>query len=360
MSLATSSPARATSAFTALGHTLSKAVLGSLAPLDLVRSRSYRLLARRFTGLLREPERRTFWFALIYLFLALTATLLWPLGLLALGPIFWGIPHLLGDVRYLVLRPGYHRARLRLGLVCAALAVSMLGGGIVAGIAAVALAVALTKAPWRARLGLLAPTLLTLALVCWQRRPAELVFAHLHNLVAAAWLIASFRGASRRWALAVAYAVAVGCLFWVPLAQAPLLLGGLGGMDWGYHLLTLTPATASEWWLRLVLVFAFAQAFHYAVWVRLVPELGRTRRAPRGFSASYRALQTDFGVWPLLLVAASMLLLALGAVFALRESREAYLRFALFHGYLELAFMAVAWLEAPQRRRPSSAGESAA
>ena len=45
--------------------------------------------------------------------LALAATLtlavLAPRWTLALGPIVLGVPHLLADARYLVVRPGYHR-----------------------------------------------------------------------------------------------------------------------------------------------------------------------------------------------------------------------------------------------------------
>jgi hypothetical protein len=304
--------------------------------------------------LLRDPQRRTFWLSLGYLFAALFATLLWPLGLLAVGPILWGIPHILGDIRYLVVRPGFHKNTLRLVLVSAALLAAMVGGGIIAGVIAVLIAIVASDAPRRARLALLVPGLIALVVVILERRASELFFAHLHNAVAVGWLVLSFRSVKHRLLLGLAFTWAVVLIFFVPLGPIPLWIGGLDGMDWGYHLRALTPGAPSPLWLRLVLLFAFAQAFHYAVWMRLAPELERTRRAPRSFRASYAALNREFGIWPMLLVCAAMLALAITSLWMLRESREAYLQFALFHGYLELAFLSVAWLEL----RPSSKRET--
>jgi hypothetical protein len=335
-----------------LGSGLSNVLSGLLAPIDRVRRSAYKIGGRPFVELLRDPQRRTFWLSLGYLTTALLATLLWPLGLLAVGPVLWGIPHILGDVRYLVVRPGFQRNTLRLVLVSAALLAAMVGGGIVAGVVAVLIAIVTSNAPWRARLALFVPGLAALAVVAWERRASELVFAHLHNAVAVAWLVASFRRMKHRLLLVLAFLVAVALLFCLPLGPVPLWPGGLDGMDWGYHLGVLTPGAASPFWVRLVLLFAFAQAFHYAVWMRLVPELERKRRAPRSFRASYAALNREFGTWPMLLVCAAMVALAIGSLWALRDSRETYLRFALFHGYLELAFLSVAWLEL--RRAPGS------
>jgi len=287
--------------------------------------------------------------ALGYLLLALLATVVWPLGLLALGPIVLGIPHVLGDVRYLVLQPGHHKQRLRLVLVGLALAASVLGGGIIAGVLAVLLAVALSRASFSSRLRLFLPGLALLGVVIWARRPAELVFAHLHNAVAVLWLLSAFSERRRQVLLGVAFLAAVGFLCTLPSSTLFWIPSGLGGMGLSYQLNALTSGAMSSWSVRLVLVFAFAQAFHYAVWVRLIPELERKRRAPQSFRASYRALCDELGDGVVLCVLFGMVALALFACFALREARETYLGFALFHGYLELAFIAVAWLERPSR-----------
>lgn len=40
---------------------------------------------------------------------ALVGSGVWPLWMLAVGPIVLGVPHVVSDVRYLVAKPGYHR-----------------------------------------------------------------------------------------------------------------------------------------------------------------------------------------------------------------------------------------------------------
>src|SRR5207342_1597240 len=47
--------------------------------------------------------------------------------------------------------------------------------------------------------------------------------------------------------------------------------------------------------LRFTGFFAFAQAVHYGVWLKLLPEEDRARRGVRSFRASYRALTRDLG-----------------------------------------------------------------
>ena len=79
------------------------------APLDVGRA----ALLRRFGGTLRpliadRGARTAVIFTAVVLF-AFTATLTMPVALLALGPIVLGVPHVLADVRYLVVRPGFHR-----------------------------------------------------------------------------------------------------------------------------------------------------------------------------------------------------------------------------------------------------------
>jgi hypothetical protein len=237
-----------------------------------------------------------------------------------------------------------------MALVSLALVATVLGAGILGGATAILLAVVLSDARVARRALLAVPATLLLASGIGDRHATELVFAHLHNFVAVAWLIGCFAQRRHRLLLGLGFALAVATLLAFPLhwVVAP---HAVGGMDVGYHSRVLAPFSAPELGVRLVLVFAFAQAFHYSVWVRLMPELSRERRAPRTFQASYRALSAEFGPWLVFGIVLSMVALALSAVFALRAARETYLEFALFHGYLELAFIAVFWLEA---RRPSA------
>ena len=92
-------------------------------------------------------------------------------------------------------------------------------------------------------------------------------------------------------------------------------------------------------------MFAFAQAVHYGVWLRLIPEDDRKQATPRPFIATFRALRQDMGGVVLLVATLLATGLAAWAVFDLAEARMSYLRLALFHGYLELAACAILYIQ---------------
>ena len=130
--------------------------------------------------------------------------------------------------------------------------------------------------------------------------------------------------------------------------EAVFLLGSLEppglGLDVDSLVWGLAPWQAGpDWTLRLLLIFAFAQAAHYAIWTRLIPDDARPRPGLRSFAGSYRALIADCGR-PL--VIAALLVtggLAAWALFEPASARIAYLRLALFHGPMELA-VALLWI----------------
>jgi hypothetical protein len=168
------------------------------------------------------------------------------------------------------------------------------------------------------------------------------VFAHLHNVIAVAlWWMWRPRGARLHWVPLVLFA-AFSALLLAGAAQ-PLL--GLRGPGLAHHLRTLAPGAGTDLGVRLVLSFAFAQSVHYGVWLRLVPEEDRGRPTPRTFAASFRALQADLGTRTLVIFGAAALGLAIWAAFDLIAARAGYLRFAAFHGQLELAAFALLWAE---------------
>ena len=88
--------------------------------------------------------------------------------------------------------------------------------------------------------------------------------------------------------------------------------------------------------LRVVAIFANAQALHYGLWLRLIPEDLRLRAAPRRFATSWDVLRQELGAPVLLTVCAGCVALAGWAVVDLARARDGYLRLALFHGPLEL------------------------
>lgn len=329
-----------------------------LLPLDAARESLLRLLARllgpeRMRPLLTQPDVRVAIGGSLSIALSLAMTLGCPLLLLAVSPLILGVPHLLADVRYLVAQPGYHR-RLRLALpVGVALLLAGAGVGMRAGLVAMAAALLLADGgggrAWLRRglgLGLVAATAIIGLCTDWYW--LELGLAHVHNFVAVLmfYLWRRRTRALHLWPLAL-FALAAAAL----LGGLRPLGGALGGFA-GDDLLSadgqrawLAPELPVLWATRLVLLFTFAQAVHYALWLRLIPEEARERPAPRPFRASLRALQRDLGT-PLLVVAAvvGVALLIWGSV-QLSEARLGYFRVASFHGYLELCVLALWWVE---------------
>ena len=137
---------------------------------------------------------------------------------------------------------------------------------------------------------------------------AQLVFLHAHNAVA---LLLWWSWRPRPWSMLAIPAAAL--LGWLVLWQ-------LGTLD----------TTA----------FAFAQAVHYAVWLRLIPEDDRERPAPRSFRASWQALVHDFGPWPLVGFSGLALFVAAWGLHDAQAAAHGYFALATFHGYLELGVVA--------------------
>ena len=97
-----------------------------------------------------------------------------------------------------------------------------------------------------------------------------------------------------------------------------------------------------------MLFFAFAQSFHYAIWLRLIPELDRVRPAPRPFRASVAALRAELGNGWLLAFIVVALVIVGWALFQIGAARDGYMKLAVFHGHLELGALALLWAERRQ------------
>ncbi len=339
-----------------LSTTVERGVLALLAPLDRVRGRLLRALGGLVRPLVTDRALRVAVAGSAAVAVSLSLTLAAPLWLLALGPLVLGVPHLLADVRYLVVRPGHHRRRALRWAVGLPLLVAALGGGLLAGLTAAAGATLVAATSTRCRLLTLAGVAVLFVLALSLGRQADLAFAHLHNVVALAlwWLWRPRTG----WLAAapVLLFVLASAALALGLGQDALFAGGPAGLGAEHHLLSLAPDAPHPWGLRLVLLFAFAQSVHYAVWLRLVPDDDRPRATPRTFAASWRALAGDFGPWPLALTAALAIGLAVWATLDLAAARDGYFRMALFHGHLELAALALVVTEG----RAALGGASAA
>lgn len=321
-----------------------------LAPADRVRHAFYRWLAPWAGSWLARRERRVAALGTGLVLLAFASTLLAPLWLLALGPVVLGVPHIVSDVRYLVVRPGYH-ARWPLALAAGVpLALGAISGDVVWAPLAAAGALAVARGG-RSRRALGFALAIPLAAVCARFAGyAELAFAHLHNLVALAlwWGYRERKTALHAIPLVLFAALMVALLSGA--ATTGMLTGPTGAGSLRAHLASLAPFATPELGVRYVLAFAFAQSVHYAVWLRLVPEEDRAREAPRSFTSSWRALRDDLGVVPLALAGAVAVCIAAWAVFDLAAARTGYLRGAVFHGQLELVAAALLWAEGRSAR----------
>ncbi|MGB0678165.1 MAG: hypothetical protein ACPGUV_00720, partial [Polyangiales bacterium] len=249
-----------------------------LQPLDRGRAWCLRRLMPLSSRLAARRALRVAFVGVGLVAVALLGTWLVPLWLLALGPLVWGVPHLLADLRYCVLRPGFHR-RPAVGC-CLGLPLLAVGCGAPCVLCGVALAVyfagCTTKCVWRGdgmgyRLPLALGLSLALAwLMGWGQTHTDLVLAHAHNFIAVAlwWHWRPRRGSLACWLL-VAFT----------LACAVIMAGGFDGW-WGAmpalpaeltlsaHLSLLAPGLPAPWGGRLVRLFAFAQAVHYGLWLR--------------------------------------------------------------------------------------------
>jgi len=325
-----------------------RAVLAAIKPVDGLRNQLLRTFARPIKPLIARRELRVAVLGGLSLMLAFALTLTVPLWLLTIGPLVLGVPHLLADLRYLIIRPGLHRRCGFLLLVGVPLLATLVMPHLWIGLLSVAGAALLARVSWslRSRVAVLALAMAagTAALGGW----ASLLFAHAHNGLALVlwWQWRAARPRVQWWipalfgfgiiTLAVAGDAAV---FHFGSLEPPGLGLDVDSLAWG-----LAPWQAGpEWTIRLLLIFAFAQATHYAIWTRLIPDDARPRPGLRSFAGSYRALIADCGR-PLIIAA---VLIAGGlAVWTLIEpaiARNAYLQLALFHGPMELA-VALLWM----------------
>jgi len=317
---------------------------GLLAGLDWVRARLLRTCMPLSSRLAGDREARVAVVATSVVLLSFVLALLSPLALLAIGPIVLGVPHLLADVRYCIVRPGWHRNRALWLAALPVLAVG-LGAELSIGLAGVGAAVMAADAPAKRRLVGVAIVGVLLMSTLVLDRWFGLALVHLHNVIAVLlWL--RWRERRRRWHL-VPLVLLVPCSLVLVMWPLPLGLHWLApaSVPLGHHLALLAPGLPSALALPLVILFAFMQSVHYGLWLRVVPEEDRDRPTPRTFRASLRTLDRELGAWLVRLTMLAAVALAVWAVIDLQAARIGYLRFARFHAVLELCVVALVLVE---------------
>jgi hypothetical protein len=320
---------------------------GALHVLDRLRHGFLILLGPARRSLICDREVRVATMAALALGFGFLCVLTVPLWLLALGPIVMGVPHVVSDIRYLVVQPGLHRRR-ELWLTAGA-PLLMMSLGLPA-LGALMASMGYLLATWsssRRHLGALVLLGSLLGGAFLFPLAADTLFAHLHNVIGVlVWLLWRRRERSLQWGVVAAAAILAALILFAPLPV--WTLSGPGTQTLEDHAALLAPGFSATWGMRLVLFFAFAQSLHYGVWLRLVPDEARPRHTPRTFTASWQALRLDLGA-PLLGLAVLSAAVVVGwACFNLAQARTVYLAVASFHGGLEVVTLTLWFVGAPR------------
>ena len=325
-------------------------------PLDRIRGALLRAIGRSGRMFLARRSARVVAIAALGLVSTFLLAFLAPLWAFALGPIVLGVPHLLADVRYLVVQRGLHR---RSALACSVGIPIVLGTiegspvlGLSAGFGAIVFAHASRSRAKVGRVLLLAGWVAVIAIVARHRATASLVLLHGHNVLAVVVFLLAF-ARSRLVGVIVALGFTGAALAVIGGVCDPWLFhattGPRTGLDFGGMLDAIAPIPDPILATRLAILFVFAQGFHYLVWLRIVPEEARERPGLRSFASSLRALQRDMGKPALALFALFAVVIAARATFSLEAARLLYLRAAGFHGYLEVALALLFAIEGRSR-----------
>jgi len=329
---------------------LPRPLLGAIALADRIRRGWLRALGRPGRVLVARRELRVATIFAAVILTGLVGSLVAPFWLLLLAPVLWGVPHVVADIRYLVVRSGYHKRR-GVGLLGGATLLWMgLGGPLVQGLLCTALIALLARAGIVRRVLVAGTIVLFAALLSELGRYGNIAFAHLHNFMPVLlWWIWRRRAGKLHW-IPIVLLIAATCFLLHPVAVD--VAQALGGLAWfsaemgpEAQLWRLAAGIDPEWGLRLVLLFCFSQTIHYALWLHLVPDEDRSRATPLTFRASVESLRIDLGDVGLAVAAALSLGITAWAVVDLVQANEGYFRMAQFHAHLEVMAIALLLLE---------------
>ena len=320
----------------------------------------------------RDRARRLFALSVCSWAMSLALSLAFPLWVLALGPVIYGVPHVFASVRYFHHAAGSRddsarrRAYAVLFLITAALAAYRLattqdpsrlsewrGAG---GPELVSLGLTFLAGLWvyrrtgaRTLRGALFLTPFVLGLILAPYATIGILVL-LHNFVGFAyWYRIAGRPAEKR--------AACGAFGLALLATAVVLGGGMdrfvgGGTELAFARLGFAELGAMIFpWghdphlgMRAAVVYAFGQSLHYFVWLKAIPDQCHTHEVPTSFREGARLLERDFGALGLrIALSLSFLGAAVWLWVSFYQARLIYFALAGYHGYLEIAGLALAF-----------------
>jgi hypothetical protein len=99
---------------------------------------------------------------------------------------------------------------------------------------------------------------------------------------------------------------------------------------------------SNDVWYRCVCLYAFGQASHYFVWLKAIPDLRAPSEAPTSFKTSWNLLKRDVSARPAS-TAAILIFAPIGIWLFLNFNiaHQFYLAVASYHGYMELGVLAL-------------------
>lgn len=267
---------------------------------------------------------------------AALAAILLPLHALLVAPILFGVPHVLGDVRALVLqKPGGFggttalASLAALGVMTALRAATKAGAQLPpqlelgVGVLAVLLAILVGSRASRRRTLALSAALTLGGIALAFPRISTLVLAHAHNFIALLlWLVVA-RGPARTRASLLAYTLALAAVLLVPHFGPD----ALGEFRWSELATTLAPGLDTNFSDRVIRSFAFAQLVHYTLWCGPLP------------LAKGTAFASEVGRTGVALAIFACVALPLAGLLDAPAARSTYLSIAIAHGWLELAVL---------------------
>lgn len=308
---------------------------------DKIRITLYKFLKPLGRVLVLRKNFRLATFATLHLLIALIFAYASPLLLIGWSVLILGTPHILMSVRHLVLKPELNQRKIFYIVIVPTLILAVACGGIATTLAGGAIISLFSRKTLPIKFGLAALCSVLFAFALKYGAFSDLVFVYIHNVVGVImwWLWTKRNNSWHLIPLTLFFVISI-ALLTLPLPHLFLKPG------FGDNLLNATTATkiaatllpdmSSHMRTPLLILFTFTQSAHYAAWFYLIPEEDRPGQSPRGFIKSYRSLFTDCG--PILIFATLMLtIFYIGwGIFDLASARMAYLRFAGFHGYLEI------------------------
>ncbi|MEQ1721844.1 MAG: hypothetical protein ABL930_01620 [Pseudobdellovibrio sp.] len=140
------------------------------------------------------------------------------------------------------------------------------------------------------------------------------------------------------------YIVASLCIYFGVLDSVYATLppsGNIAFLKWDYSEV-ISPFVVGEmdykFWYHIVVLYAFSQAMHYFIWMKAIPENYQLQQYPPSFKWSFNRLVNDFGSGSIfVLLGICFLGLIMWLFLEFQTARLVYFSIASYHGFMEIS-----------------------